>query len=417
MCGLFGAAGPSLSKKDQEAVKVLGNLSVVRGRDSTGLATCFRPTSMRNGGFKFKVHKALQEAPVFMGSKPIEKIMADSPFAISGHVRFATHGTVKLSNAHPFTCGHYIGMHNGVIGSLFDRENDRTDSEVLFREMMKSGVEPGIKYGLKNGGDMALVFFNKSNGSLNYYRNNGRPLFIGVEEKKKKFFWASEKDFLEFLQKHNLERFSQIYSVAPFMLHTINLKNMKIDTQEIKGETRVYYSRRDYSWDPAYSRTSVPVVTPVGSKPARKDADDSYTGCGIGLGCYSRKIEEVKSIGSRPAVVVGPLKPREYSAPEVSKSKATYFRGFANELLDVGKAAQLVIGKDAHCDCCGHHHTTLATKVWWFSKKTYLCDECHSDEAVMELAYDGYKFYSGMLVDQDNFPKIKAHQLEEDVPF
>lgn len=398
MCGLFGACGPGLSAKDREAVKTLGELTKVRGKDSTGIFTCYRPTSGKTGAFKVKTYKKLVESPAFLASKAVKDLMADEPFVIGGHCRFATHGKVNLSNAHPFSVGHFVLEHNGVISDLFDRVNDKTDSLVLTENMMKLGVVEGIKSGLS--GDMALIFINKSNGSLNYYRNDGRPLFIGIEEKKKKFFWASQKDFLEFIQKNGLAKFSQIYMVQPNLLHTVDLKNMQVSMTEIKAPPRQTYSFMDH-WQ------SSPV--PVGIKPGSSRTLSSL--------CYQRSMTSCASKEVSSAVVLGPLeKPnvRKPTTEVTADENQTFFRGFSGELWDVMAAAQVVIGKDCGCTCCGEKPKSMAEKIWFLSRKEYLCDRCRSDEALIELCYDDVPLWMGCLVDKNNIPRIKVIRDEEE---
>lgn len=403
MCGLFGACGPGLSAKDRNAVITLGELTKVRGRDSTGIFTVYRPTGMKNAGFKIKTYKALMESPKFLASKPVKLMMDDEPFVIGGHCRFATHGKVNISNAHPFTVGHFIGMHNGVIASLYDRVNDKTDSAVLFENMMKNGVIEGIKSG--QSGDMALVFINKSNGTLNYYQNDERPLWIGIEEKKKKFFWASQKDFLEFLEKNHLARFAQIYHVQPHLLHSVSLKNMQMNMTEIEKPTRSTYSYMDH-----WPSSSVP--TPVGTKP---------NALNLAPGAYARKMfsamtaKEAIASEVHSAVVLGPReKPMVKSSQPDADENRTFFRGFNGELWDCMAAAQIVIGKHASCSCCGSRPQSLAEKIFFISRKEYLCENCGSDERVKELVYDNVPYHMGCLVDAKNIPRVKRIREEED---
>jgi predicted glutamine amidotransferase len=46
------------------------------------------------------------------------------------HFRYATHGTVKTENAHPFRQGNVYFAHNGVLP--IEADNDMTDSETFF---------------------------------------------------------------------------------------------------------------------------------------------------------------------------------------------------------------------------------------------------------------------------------------------
>lgn len=73
------------------------------------------------------------------------KQVGDEPVLI--HFRFATHGSLKKTNCHPFydkKTDTYF-MHNGILP--INSENDMTDSEIAFRQIL----QPTIKdYGLSS---------------------------------------------------------------------------------------------------------------------------------------------------------------------------------------------------------------------------------------------------------------------------
>lgn len=51
------------------------------------------------------------------------------------HFRFATHGSIKKENCHPFTVGGVSMMHNGVLP--IPSENDKTDSQIFLETHVK----------------------------------------------------------------------------------------------------------------------------------------------------------------------------------------------------------------------------------------------------------------------------------------
>lgn len=61
------------------------------------------------------------------------------------HMRYATHGSVKAENCHPFHCNGVFFAHNGVLPIA--SKNDMTDSEIAFREMFMPVIN---KYGFKS---------------------------------------------------------------------------------------------------------------------------------------------------------------------------------------------------------------------------------------------------------------------------
>ena len=89
-------------------------------------------------GFGFctpqKTYKTLS-LKAFM--KKIRKIDANEPCIL--HFRYATTGSVKRANCHPFKEGDIRFVHNGVL--RIETRNDMTDSETFF----KNDVMPVVK--------------------------------------------------------------------------------------------------------------------------------------------------------------------------------------------------------------------------------------------------------------------------------
>lgn len=74
----------------------------------------------------------------------LRRCSEDEPLLI--HFRFATHGSVRRANCHPFfdkETNTYF-MHNGVLGAI-GPSKDRTDSECAFRWILQPYIQ---KYGL-----------------------------------------------------------------------------------------------------------------------------------------------------------------------------------------------------------------------------------------------------------------------------
>lgn len=55
------------------------------------------------------------------------------------HFRWATHGSVKLANCHPFKKGDVTFAHNGVLDIA--SKNDKTDSEIAFVNIIYPAIE------------------------------------------------------------------------------------------------------------------------------------------------------------------------------------------------------------------------------------------------------------------------------------
>lgn len=106
MCGIVGYVG----KRDVVSVlfKGLTNLEY-RGYDSAGMA-------LRDNG-EIKIYKTLGKLINLKNELELKKSELHHPTSGIGHIRWATHGSPSLVNAHPHTCscGKLVVVHNGII--------------------------------------------------------------------------------------------------------------------------------------------------------------------------------------------------------------------------------------------------------------------------------------------------------------
>lgn len=119
MCGIVGYVG------NRDVVNVilsgLTNLEY-RGYDSAGMA-------LRDDG-KIKVYKTLGKLINLKNELEANKSEINHPTSGIGHIRWATHGSPSIVNAHPHTCtcGKLVIVHNGII------ENYKELKEVLLKK-------------------------------------------------------------------------------------------------------------------------------------------------------------------------------------------------------------------------------------------------------------------------------------------
>ncbi len=202
MCGIFAYSGP----RNQGAEIVIAGLKKLeyRGYDSWGVA-------YRNGN-------SLEHM------KTVGKIgefdIAAHPFPASslaiGHSRWATHGGVTESNAHPHLdeANQVAIVHNGIIenfqelkkelidkGHIFKSETDtETIVHLLDENIKKYEFEEAAKKTLERlKGRYAVLFIKKDEDKLIAARR-GSPLIIGIGENE--YFIASDiPAFLEYTRK------------------------------------------------------------------------------------------------------------------------------------------------------------------------------------------------------------------------
>lgn len=184
ICGHVGVAG-IITSKEERAFRTMLRLDVLRGEDSTGIA------SMTSGGI-FKVAKDATNAYDFLNTKEAKEPFYGVLRVLLGHNRAATKGKVVAENAHPFTYGNIIGAHNGTLnywGRLLDGSKFDVDSKAIFNHIAEEDV---ADLWSKLDGAAALVWMNKEEKTVNFLRNSKRELYYTTSTDGKCFFWASE---------------------------------------------------------------------------------------------------------------------------------------------------------------------------------------------------------------------------------
>ena len=189
MCGLVGIAG-SLAHKDEATMKRLFLLDYFRGTDATGFA------SVSTTGDVKVAKVASNPIDLFDMQRYKAASVAHSSRVFIGHNRAKTVGNNSFNNAHPFEYGHIVGAHNGTLEKSSFRaleqkleEEFEVDSQAIFACIAKFGIEATIPL---LEGAWALVWYNTQEGTLNFIRNEKRPLWYSYAKNHKRIFWASE---------------------------------------------------------------------------------------------------------------------------------------------------------------------------------------------------------------------------------
>jgi|3_EtaG_2_1085321.scaffolds.fasta_scaffold00183_35 predicted glutamine amidotransferase len=217
MCGIVGVAG-RLTTKEEQVFKDLLFFDTVRGIHSTGVVAV-------DSSFSVNTLKKALPAPEFLELSRFSKVMGGINRVLIGHNRSATSGKVIDENAHPFTHGNIVGVHNGTLDrthKLPEKHTFTVDSDNLIYSMDKEGV--AATYKLLQG-SCAMVWWNKQSNTLHMLRNDERPLHYGYLKGSEVIVFASELEMLRFAVRRKGLEFEkdETYSVATDTLYTFEV--------------------------------------------------------------------------------------------------------------------------------------------------------------------------------------------------
>lgn len=206
MCGLFGMAGLGVNNVDLDIINDLMIISALRGTDGTGLAS---GSLYRNG----TIYKNTGD-PYYWRWGCADKHLEDKIFNVVnsyfiGHCRKRTTGDAGQKGAQPFCGETIIGTHNGMIGWKF--EPFHTDSAKLIG-LLEAKKDIQLVVNETEASDaIALVWINRKDKTLNFYKNSRRPLYFAFNEKRSVLYWASELEMLALALRRNGVEYDPYY--------------------------------------------------------------------------------------------------------------------------------------------------------------------------------------------------------------
>ena len=199
MCGLVGVAG-NLYQKDLDVFKDLLMVDTIRGLHSTGVAVV-------ESDWNVEVIKCAG-SPLVLRGHDNGKLGATINMqcrVLIGHNRHATIGAITDDNAHPYEYEHIVGAHNGTLhgrsASKLDHFNTYgTDSAALYGNINDKDVREVIP---EMDGAWALTWYDKRDKTINFLRNDQRPLHYAFNHTGSVMYWASEAGMLRWILGRN----------------------------------------------------------------------------------------------------------------------------------------------------------------------------------------------------------------------
>lgn len=208
----MGKIGDSVD--DLKVFKNLLYYNMTRGEDSTGVGLV-----PRNSQNDIRLLKCLGPAVDLCNNIKFESaIKSGWHCAWLGHNRAATVGTISQKNIHPFLFDNILGMHNGTIEQhcrykMKDHTQFGTDSEALIYNIDLVGVEKIIP---QLEGSWTLAWYSRKDHTINFLRNEKRPLAYVFGEGRKIMYFNSELDTLAGALRRNMVKWdADKFSILP----------------------------------------------------------------------------------------------------------------------------------------------------------------------------------------------------------
>jgi predicted glutamine amidotransferase len=283
--------GGGIQRGDLKILEELSYVSSIRGTDATGVA--FGNSHSRDP----KIFKVAGD-PFYFNFMAKDVKDYDNVFNnyYIGHTRAATVGDRSHRGAHPYQYGNLIGAHNGTISSYHKLDGFPTDSAKLYSSINEIGLQATLDT-LDDRDALALVWYDTKRKTINFFRNDLRPLAFAIDHKSRVMYWMSESGLLREMLKRRGVDHSGVFIFSEGI-------QFKFDPTKIGGkEINDCYTTEQFVLPKPKKQST---IVHIGNKGQRKNNQQQqpsndppfstdYSGDGIDIGWLSPEAREALS--------------------------------------------------------------------------------------------------------------------------
>jgi predicted glutamine amidotransferase len=187
-----------LSNQEVNRIKMLMVLATFRGMYGSGAAIVHQGKKKTLG---ISIAKTELCAAELITEPDFSAALNKQPKIIMAHARAPTKGDNSIENAHPHRWQHITGVHNGTMWNVMGEtiSDKQSDSAAIFKAIAEHGVEAFMK---GSRGAYSLVWIDTKDGSLNFLRNDQRPMVFACQKMGDRvgtMYWSSEMGMLKFM--------------------------------------------------------------------------------------------------------------------------------------------------------------------------------------------------------------------------
>lgn len=387
MCGIVGIISKGTSGLFYTDLDVFENMLVcdsLRGEDSTGVFGVYKNRQARTLKVAAEPHM-LFRCPEW--SEFRTKATASMQVVV-GHNRAATRGAVTTTNAHPFSEGKIVLVHNGTLHNHKDFNKDvEVDSHAITHALNERPAKEVLK---EIDGAFAFVWYDREQQKLFMARNSERPL--SFVESSSNIYFASEAGLLEYVLGRKAGTVSKPESFPVGKLISFDSKGNKEeeDFELFRPKYQTTHYSRGYiapTYQPTKSGGSPTADIARGTKVLLKVDEVTVPRTAAGMIRVRGKL-----ISHEPGTDFSGLMAAEYTLDDMPLIlKEPYMQAYISSKWSTNCGSSYNVSNIEHAEHVDIYNGKIPSATWNYIVDNCSCDKCNASIQRHETALTSVK--------------------------